>query len=122
MYIIYIAEMQKRKRPILCYSELHAFSAINALYFVHRAPYGGEDSTVYVIYIYIYILNYFICSCSHFSTVLASASSTFLIVCVLPSRGHIRILPFSEVKHRLKEYTDEEDHWFYILRYNPESR
>ena len=29
--------------------------AINALYFVHRAPYGGEDSTLYVIYIYIYI-------------------------------------------------------------------
>ena len=29
-------------------------AAINALYFVHRAPYGGEDSTLYV-YIYIYI-------------------------------------------------------------------
>ena len=27
----------------------------SALYFVHRAPYGGEDSTLYVIDIYIYI-------------------------------------------------------------------
>ena len=30
-------------------------AAINALYFVHRAPYGGEDSTLYVIYLYLYI-------------------------------------------------------------------
>ena len=74
---MYIAEMQKRKRLILCYSEfrvtitlsdecfhtefrvtenrsfLLCISAINALYFVRRAPYGGEDSTLYVIYIYI---------------------------------------------------------------------
>jgi len=41
---------------------------------------------------------------------------------ILALRGHINILPFSEVKHRLKEYTDQDDNWFYILRYNPESR
>eukprot|EP00795_Rhopilema_esculentum_P007172 gene7172-12838_t len=41
---------------------------------------------------------------------------------ILALRGHINILPFSEVKQRLKEYTEEEDNWFYILRYNPESR
>ena len=66
---MYLAEMQKRKRPILCYSEFRAkalvrqtISAINALYFVHRAPYGGEDSTLYVIYMYLYIYIYvFIC-------------------------------------------------------------
>ena len=34
---------------------IFCISAINALYFVHRAPYGGEDSTLYVIYIYIYL-------------------------------------------------------------------
>ena len=80
--------MQKRKGPILCYSEFRAnalvrqtitedciyiyiyiyiymyiyiyiyIAAINALYFVHRAPYGGEDSTLFVIYIYIYIYFY----------------------------------------------------------------
>ena len=47
---IYIAEMQERKRQ----NFLFCISAINALYFVHRAPYGGEDTTLYVIYIYTY--------------------------------------------------------------------
>ena len=58
---LYIAEMQKRKRPILFRRIglfLFCISAINALYFVHRAPYGGEDSTLYVIYLYIYIYIY----------------------------------------------------------------
>eukprot|EP00794_Sanderia_malayensis_P015048 gene15048-16601_t len=41
---------------------------------------------------------------------------------ILALRGHINVVSFSDVKHRLKEYTEEEDNWFYILRYNPESR
>ena len=40
------------------YIYIYSRSAINALYFVHRAPYGGEDSTLYVIYIYIFIYIY----------------------------------------------------------------
>ena len=33
---------------------LLCISAINALYFVHRALYAGEDGTFYVMYIKIY--------------------------------------------------------------------
>ena len=40
------------------YIAVNVINAINALYFVHRAPYGGEDSTLYVIYKYIYIYIY----------------------------------------------------------------
>ena len=40
----------------------------------------------------------------------------------LTCRGHAYCAPFSEIKENVPEYIKKEDNWFYILRYNPESR
>lgn len=37
-------------------------------------------------------------------------------------RGHVNCRAFSDVKENVLSYISEEDNWFYILRYNPESR
>uniref|UniRef100_T2M433 Arginine-glutamic acid dipeptide repeats protein n=3 Tax=Hydra vulgaris TaxID=6087 RepID=T2M433_HYDVU len=37
-------------------------------------------------------------------------------------RGRASCVPFSEIKENVMEYISSEDNWFYILRYNPESR
>ena len=53
-----LALVENSEFHIYIYIYIAEISAINALYFVHRAPYGGEDSTLYVIYIYIYLYIY----------------------------------------------------------------
>ena len=37
-------------------------------------------------------------------------------------RGHANCNPFNDIKEQIMDYIADRDNWYYILRYNPDTR